>query len=391
MGMKNSFIIEHVNIFLEKEVISSGSIYVKSGKIKTLSHDYIEPEDDDVEVIDGAGLNLVPGFIDGHIHGAYGYDVMDDDDQALRVMAEKLPREGTTAFVATTITNPLEDIERAIERVRDYEPKDGEAEIIGLHIEGPFIEKSKAGAQPIQDILPPQIDLVNRFLEKANGLIKTMTIAPELDEDGVFIKYLVDHGINVSAGHTNANFNEINRAVDQGVSQMTHLCNAMNGVHHRDVGAVGAAMLIPSLKSELIADGIHVSNEMLQILYETIGPERIMLITDSMRAKGMEDGTYTLGGQDVTVKNNQATLSDGTLAGSILKMDEGVRHFKNVTKASFFEMIQMASINPAKQLGIFDRKGSIEIGKDADLLIVDDQFNIQQTFCKGILSYVRGF
>ncbi|MGM8215112.1 N-acetylglucosamine-6-phosphate deacetylase [Bacillaceae bacterium W0354] len=383
-----SIIIEHINIYAEKEVINDGSILVRDGKIEKISDTSID--EDDIDIVDGAGLNLVPGFIDGHIHGALGYDVMDDDEAALRTMAQALPAEGTTTFVATTITNPLHDLERAIERVRDYESQPGEAEIIGLHIEGPFIEKSKAGAQPEKDILTPDREVAERFLEKANGLIKTMTIAPELDEDGSFIKFLVENGVNVSAGHTDANYKEIVQAVERGVSQLTHLCNAMNGVHHRDVGAVGAAILIKDLYSEIIADGIHISDEMLTILYQSIGPERLMLITDSMRAKGKDDGTYTLGGQEVTVKNGMATLADGTLAGSILKMDEGVRHFMKATGATFVEMIQMASINPAKQLAIFDRKGSIKEGKDADFLIVDDQFNIKQTYCKGILSYVRG-
>ena len=391
--MENSLIIEHINIYTEKKLIKDGSILIRHGKIEKIIEGTFDDEldvIDGIDVIDGAGLNVVPGFIDGHIHGAVGYDVMDDDPLALKKMAEYLPKEGTTSFVATTITNPLKDIEDAIVRVRDYEAHQGEAEILGLHIEGPFIEKDKAGAQPEKDILNPDLDILEKWLDLARGTIKTMTVAPELDHDGTFIDMLRNHHINVSIGHTNATYKDVAVAVKRGANQMTHLCNAMNGIHHRDVGAVGAAMLIDDLTSEIIADGIHISPEMLQILFDSIGPDRLMFITDSMRAKGMDDGAYTLGGQAVTVKNGQATLSDGTLAGSILKMDEGISYFMNVTNASFYNIIQMSSVNPAKQLGVFDRKGSIAVGKDADLLIVDDQFNVKQTFCKGVLSYVRG-
>src|SRR5690625_3529044 len=278
--MEKSLIIEHVNIYTKKKLIKDGSVLIQNGKIEKIVEGTIDVE---VDTIDGAGLNLVPGFIDGHIHGAGGYDVMDQDPQALTKIAEYLPKEGTTSFVATTITNPIEEIHDAMVIVRDYESHQGEAEILGLHIEGPFIEKDKAGAQPEQYILNPDLNLLEKWLDLANGSIKAMTIAPELDQDGRFMKMLRDNDINVSIGHTNATYKDVLQATERGANQMTHLCNAMNGIHHRDVGAVGAAILNENLLSEVIADGIHLSPEMLQILFKSVGPERLMLITDSMR------------------------------------------------------------------------------------------------------------
>ncbi|GEL77774.1 N-acetylglucosamine-6-phosphate deacetylase [Tenuibacillus multivorans] len=376
-------IIKNVDIYLEDSLIKKGSVLIRHGKIESISEKHLNQSD--TQMIDGRGKRLIPGFIDGHIHGAVGYDVM-DGVEALKRMSQALPREGTTSFVATTITNPLEEIEQAIQAIHQFESSPGNAEVLGAHVEGPFIERGKAGAQPLNHILNPDLDVVKRWLDLADDSIKTITIAPELDIDGRFIQFLVEHDVNVSAGHTAANYGDIKQSVEKGVSQITHLCNAMPGIHHRDVGAVGAAMLMDNLMSELIADRIHVSDEMLKLIFQTIGPERLIMITDAMRAKGMSEGTYTLGGQQVTVKDGRATLSNGTLAGSVLTMDQAARNLLEVTEANFRDIIQMASVNPAKQLGVFEQKGSIAVGKDADLLIVDEQFHIEHTFCRGVLS-----
>ncbi|TFB24494.1 N-acetylglucosamine-6-phosphate deacetylase [Filobacillus milosensis] len=377
MGLRT--LIKNINIYTEFNVLKNSSLVIDEGVIESIGEDCVDGYE-----IDGEGLNLVPGFIEGHIHGADGFDVMDGTDEALSGMARFLPKEGTTSFVATTITSDQKSLEQVIQQVSQYQGSKGEAEVLGLHIEGPFVEPSKAGAQPKDFILKPDLDLMKHWVSLAQGKIKTVTMAPELDPDGQLINYLVENGINVSAGHTNANFADIIKAVKQGVSQMTHLCNAMNGIHHREIGAVGAAFLLEGLTSEVIADGVHLSKDMLKLLYQSIGPERLMLITDSMRAKGKPDGTYTLGGQKVTVSNGMATLDDGTLAGSILTMDQGVRNMLNETDATLKDVIQMASVNPAKQLGIFNRKGSIQVGKDADLLMVDDSFNIIKTYSRGV-------
>lgn len=377
--------IKNAKIYAEEKTFN-GSIVIKDGKIVEL----LEKEADipeEAQVIDAKGLNVIPGFIDGHIHGAAGYDTMDATEEAIDQIANVLPEEGTTSFLPTTITQSPENIRKALENLADYKTKDGQAEVLGIHLEGPYIEKSKKGAQPEQYITKPNLEQFKEWQALSGNRIKTITMAPEQDEDGSFIRALFEDGINVSAGHTDAFFEDMKKAVKQGVRQLTHLCNAMNGIHHRDIGAVGSLFFLPELKGELIADGIHVNREMLQLIYNNTGSDRIILITDAMRAKGLQPGNYELGGQPVIVTEDRAQLESGSLAGSILKMDAGARLMLSLEGAKIEDIIKMASVNPAKQIGVYDRKGSITVGKDADLLLVDDALHIKKTFCRGFIAY----
>ncbi|WP_414672222.1 N-acetylglucosamine-6-phosphate deacetylase [Lentibacillus sp.] len=383
--LKNTVYIKNAAIFTEESGVMNGSLLIEGTKIKAIHNEEQPPED--AIVIDGQGLNLIPGFIDGHIHGAAGADVMDATEKALDTMADALPAEGTTSFLATTITQAPENISRALENVANYQSKQGMAEVIGVHLEGPFIEAGKKGAQPLEHIMEPNIEQFKKWQQLSGHSIRTITMAPEHDDTGEFIKYLYESGVNVSAGHTDAGFETIKKAIPHGLRQLTHLCNAMNGIHHRDIGAVGAAFQLEELRAELIADGIHVAPEMMQLIFSNVGSERLILITDAMRAKCLQAGDYELGGQPVTVTVDRAVLEDGTLAGSILKMHEGARNMLRLKDATIQNIVQMASENPAKQLSIFDRKGSIKPGKDADLLLVDDGLNIKYTICRGTLAY----
>ncbi|HWL22269.1 MAG TPA: N-acetylglucosamine-6-phosphate deacetylase [Ureibacillus sp.] len=380
-------LIKNATIHTETEKYENASLYIANGIIQKL---YVNDEvnvSDHIAVIDATNLQVIPGFIDIHIHGANGYDVMDATEEALDKIAFILPQEGVTSFLATTITQSSDNIERALENIANYKTKPMFAEILGVHLEGPFINKVKAGAQPEEFITPPSITTFAKWQDIAKGSIKTITLAPELDANGEFIHYLFENGVNISAGHTDASFGDIKSAVSLGVRQLTHLCNAMNGIHHRDVGAVGASFLLQELRSEIIADGVHITPEMLHIIYENIGSERLILITDSMRAKYLGEGEFDLGGQKVKVDKNQALLDDGTLAGSILKMCDAVNRMLKIKGVTIQDIIKMTASNPAKQLGLFDRKGSIEPGKDADLLIIDDVSNIRYTICRGEIAY----
>lgn len=216
-----------------------------------------------------------------------------------------------------------------------------------------------------------------------------MTLAPECDEDYRLTELLASERIVASAGHTDASFEQMKEAARHGIGQLTHLCNQMNGIHHRDVGAVGAGFLLSTLSSELIADGIHVAPEMLRLIYQNVGPERLILITDSLRGKGLEDGTYDLGGQAVTVKEGKALLPDGTLAGSMLQMKDAVCNMAAFADASVLDIAKMTAENPAKQYKIYDRKGSLTKGKDADIVLLDDQLTLQATYCRGNLAYQK--
>lgn len=379
-------LIKHAKIYTEQEIID-GHLFIKNGKIAQIYRDLPTDFNDQIEIIEANQLNVIPGFIDTHIHGANGADVMDATHEAIETMANYLVSEGTTSFLATTITQSIDKIEAALTNLGQYKNTDRGAEMIGIHLEGPFVEKSKAGAQPIEHIIKPNLALFNQWQKLAHNRIKTVTIAPEHDQDYQFTSALRRASVNVSAGHTDVNFSGIKEAVNHGVNQVTHLCNAMNGIHHRDIGVVGGAFLLEKIKAEVIADGIHVDPAMLQLIYQNVGSERLILITDSMRAKGLRPGDYELGGQLVHVSEDRAVLVNGVLAGSILGMIDGVKQVFSMRDVSFHDIILMASINPAKQVGVFTEKGSIEIGKDADLLLVDDDFDLKLTFKKGKIVY----
>ncbi len=386
--MSTGIYIKNAKIILENEEVI-GNIFIEHGKLGAIykKEEQANNLPENVQIIDANQLIAIPGFIDGHIHGANGADMMDATEEALDAMASFLPKEGTTSFLATTITQSPDNIDKSLKNVANYKNKPAQSEMIGVHLEGPFVEKSKAGAQPLKYIAEPDIVQFRKWQEVSGDAIRTITIAPEHDQEGSFIHALAESNVNVSAGHTDVGFAGMKKAAEQGVRQVTHLCNAMNGIHHRDIGAVGAAFQLDALRAELIADGIHVVPEMLQLIYNNIGSERLILITDAMRAKGLPAGDYELGGQPVKVNEDRAVLADGTLAGSILKMHDGVRRMLGLQGVSLRDVVKMASVNPAKQIGVYDRKGSIAVGKDADILIVDEALNIKYTICRGEIAF----
>ncbi|AIF68041.1 N-acetylglucosamine-6-phosphate deacetylase [Terribacillus saccharophilus] len=379
-------LLRNVRICLPEKLVT-GYLGMRNGEIVEIGEG--EPSQQYGKEVDGLLQYALPGFIDGHIHGAAGADTMDATQESLHKMAAWLPNEGTTTFVATTITQEEEAIETALEQVRLFIHQAGEAELIGVHLEGPFVNPVKAGAQPLAHIRQPDTELFRKWQKLSGNKIKVVTLAPECDEDYQLTQLLASEQIVASAGHTDSSFEQIKDAAEQGITQLTHLCNQMNGIHHRDVGAVGAAFLLPELMSELIADGIHVAPEMLRLVYQNVGPDRLILITDSLRGKGLEDGTYDLGGQAVTVKDGKALLPDGTLAGSMLQMKDAVRNMATFADVSVADIAKMTAENPAKQYGIYDRKGSLAIGKDADIVLLDDQLTLQATYCKGNLAYQK--
>ncbi|WP_026690074.1 N-acetylglucosamine-6-phosphate deacetylase [Alteribacter aurantiacus] len=332
------------------------------------------------------GTKIVPGFIDLHIHGTHKADVMDAKDWTLPTMARHLPEEGTTSFLATTITQDDHAKIAALEGVAKYmkKPIDG-AEVLGVHLEGPFISKQRAGAQPIDHIKKPSIPLFQTFQKAASGNIKLATIAPE--EGMELVSYLANHNVIPSIGHSDAYYSDVKEAISFGLTHATHLFNGMRGVHHRDLGVAGGVLLHEEVIAELIVDGIHMSPEMVKLTFKNKGPDQVILITDAMRAKGLPDGVFDLGGQEVTVKGGRAELSDGTLAGSVIKMNEAIKNMIAFSGCTFKEAINMATINPAKQLGVDNRKGSIALGKDADYTVLSPQCQVLETFCQGTKVY----
>jgi N-acetylglucosamine-6-phosphate deacetylase len=336
------------------------------------------------EQIDAAGRYLSPGFIDIHVHGCNGFDAMDEDENALSAIAKGVLQTGVTSFVPTTMTMPFARMAQSIVRIRQARGKSGGAEVLGCHMEGPFINEDYKGAQDKQYIIGPDITKIEPYLD----CIKVITIAPEVADSRAFIAACVQKGIVVSIGHSSATYEQAVEAIKAGVSHMAHTFNALPPLHHRLPGAVGAAM-DSNIVCELIVDNLHVHPAMQRILLKVKGVDKIILITDAMRASLLGEGEYEFGGQNVTVKKGEARLKDGVIAGSVLSLNKAVRNFMENTGLDLMQAIQLVTLNPARQMGVVDKKGSIEVGKDADMVLFDDELNIFATFVKGQFLFRR--
>lgn len=378
-GFKNT------NLYVAGKGIVRTSLKIEETKISEIKDD-----------ISGEGLLelpdhliVLPGFVDKHTHGANSSDFMNPTRKDIENILSAVAKEGTTSLLATTMTQSKEKITQSLENIARYiEQNSMGVEILGIHLEGPFISPKHAGAQPLAHIIPCDKKAFQYFNEKALGHIKQVTIAYE--EKGIeLVKYLQESGIVISLGHTDCTYEQAKEAVSMGATSVTHTFNAMRGLHHREAGTVGAGLIFEELNCELICDLIHVSPPVVKFLYKNKGEKGISLVTDAMEAKWMPDGTYQLGGQTVYVKNAEARLSDGTLAGSTLKMNEAVYNFMKTTECSFVEAVDMATINPAKCLHIENRKGSIAVNKDADFVVVDKDLNVYMTICRGEVVYSK--
>lgn len=350
-----------------------------------IDHDKIQSIVEKEPRIDSPKEYVYPGFIDVHIHGSNGADAMDVDINALERMALSLVQEGTTAFLATTMTQTQSNIERALANIAAYMPKQNPlaAQVLGVHLEGPFIHKEAAGAQPLNCIIEANSTIFDAFQNISNNSIKKVSLAPDVSGAIDLIKHLKQTGVVASIAHTKANYATVLKAIEAGATSLTHTYNAMTPLHHRDVGVVGAALLHDELNAELIYDLIHVSVPAAKLLLKTKGVEGITLITDSMRAKYMAPGIYDLGGQSVHIHQGEARLVDGTLAGSILKMNVGVKNLVETLGISPVEAARMAALNPAKQLKVDHLMGSIEVGKLANLVILNANFDVLHTIKYG--------
>ena len=334
----------------------------------------------DCHVIDAKGMYIAPGLIDVHVHGSCGADTMDQTKEAIEVISAGISKNGVTSFLPTTMTMSQEDIYGALEVIRlcMNQPLNG-AKVLGAHMEGPFINAIYKGAQLDKYIIKPSYQLIENYTD----VIKLVSYAPEMDENYSFTKEVKEKtDITLSIGHTNATYNQAKEAFNCGCSHVTHLFNAMTSLNHREPGVVGAA-LTSDVFTELIADTIHVNQQLFQFVLDNKGKHKMVLITDSMRAGCMKDGVYDLGGQAVFVKDGAARLESGNLAGSVLMLNKAVYNFFKNTDLTIDEAIHMASLNPATSIGIANCKGSLEIGKDADISIFDEEMNCYLTIVEG--------
>ena len=374
-----------------EEVFSPGYVVINDGKIEDVGKLENAPTLEDAQTIELTDDQVVmPGFIDIHIHGANGYDVMDGTPEALKEMAAVLPEEGTTSFLATTITENKESTDKALKNVANVTQTTYEgAEILGIHLEGPFINAKRAGAQPEKHILSPDLDQFDVWQQSAGQLIKVVTLAPEMENGQALVKHLADQGVIASIGHSDASYTDVVEAEENGLLHATHLFNGMRGIHHREPGVAGSVFLSDRIKAEVIFDQIHVEPKMVQLAYQNLGVDRLMLITDSMRGKCLTNGVYDLGGQEVTLEDGEARLADGTLAGSVLKMNDAVKHASQLEPTTLLDLAKFSSGNVAQSLGVDDHKASIQEGYDADVVVLSDDFEVDMTFCNGQMVFEK--
>lgn len=403
--MKNRHLTRIINarIVLEHEVVENGTVLFaddhivfagRTDEAPPTAYEAAEGSDhwegdeahkDHAVVVDAAGGWVLPGFIDVHVHGGDGADFMDATREAYERITCFHGRNGTTSMLATTMTAPREDITRAIAAVAEFRAGDMPgAALLGVHVEGPFVNTKWRGAQNPAYIVPPQPEWAEAWERDYPGLVKQITLAPEIEGALPFIKWMRERGIVVSSGHTDSTYEQIIEAADHGLNHATHTYNAMTGLHHRKPGTLGAVMTDDRIYAEIIADGHHVHPAAIRILARMKTPDRLIMITDAIAAAGLSDGDYSLGGLAVVVKDGVCRLKDGdSLAGSTLTTIQAFRYLVREVGLSVPAASRCASGNPARQLGIDDRTGTLAAGKQADVLLLSPELELRHVWAQG--------
>ena len=374
-------IIQSKKIWLADQFVA-GQIEIVDGKIVGI-YDYDEKEVDK----DYGDNRVLPGFIDIHCHGAYGFDTNDAKEDGLRYWLRNIVNEGVTALLPTTITQSEEVLTNAVANVAKVVEKGYEgAEVLGIHFEGPYLDMVYKGAQPEQHIVKPTIEQFKKYQKAANGLIKYITMATETDEDFALTRYCAENGVVVSIGHSAATYEQAVRAYAYGARSMTHVYNGMTAFNHRANGLVGGAYRIRNMYGEIICDGNHSTLAALNIYFETKGRDYAIMVTDSLMAKGNPVGSrFMFGGHEIEIyPDGSAHLTEiNSLAGSTLKVNEGLRILVEEAKVPFDAALNSCTINPARLLRIDDHKGKLCVGYDADIVVLEDDYSVAQTYCKG--------
>lgn len=379
-------------ILKSKKVWLSGQFFpacidIIDGKIQAI-YDYNSNLSVDFDFED---KRVLPGFIDIHTHGAYGFDTNDADAEGLRYWANNIGEEGVTAFCPTTITQTEDVLLAAVKNVANVMNSNYEgAEILGIHFEGPYLDESKRGAQPLSCLAKANVDQFKKFQAASENNIKIVTMAADLDEDYKLTKYLTSQGIKVSLGHSSANYKDTAIAFANGVNSQTHVFNGMTEFHHRDPGQVGYAFFSDDSYGEIISDGIHSTFEALNIFFKSKGPHKSIMISDSILAKGLGTGTYSFGGENVIIKEDgSATREDGRLAGSTASIIDSLKIAIEDALVPVNCAINACTKNPADLLGIGHKKGRIKVGFDADITVISDDYKVDTCFAKGKIIYKK--
>ena len=374
-------IVQSKKVWLADQ-FTAAQIEVADGKITGVYPYGSKPVDKDY-----GSERILPGFIDVHCHGAFGFDTNDAEEQGLRYWVRNIVSEGVTALLPTTITQSEQVLTAALKNVAKVVADGYEgAEILGIHFEGPYLDMVYKGAQPEQHIAKPTIEQFKRYQAAAKGHIKYITMATETDEDFALTRYCAEHGVVVSIGHSAATYDQAVMAWAHGARSMTHVYNGMTPFNHRANGLVGAAYRIRTMYGEIICDGNHSTPAALNNYFMSKGPDYAIMISDALMAKGTPVGSkFLFGGNEIVIyPDGSAHLtSTGGLAGSTLRLNQGLRILVEEAMVPFNYAINACTINPANCLGIADRKGSIQVGKDADLVVLDTDYTVLQTYCMG--------
>jgi N-acetylglucosamine-6-phosphate deacetylase len=391
-----SQVIIHARIVMEKEIIEDGFVYIENGMIQQVGKaeewvkfksSHIDPSlVNQVEEIDARGQWLLPGFVDVHCHGGNGADFMDGTREAIDTISTFHARHGTTSMLATTLTAPHDALQQVLEAVSQFQGNGTKhAQVIGVHLEGPFISPLWPGAQDPSHITRVQREWLEAWHARYPSLVRIVTLAPEREGALELIAWLRDQHMVPAGGHTDANYAEMQAAIREGMTHAVHAFNAMRSLHHREPGFVGAILTDDTVSVEVIADGHHVHPAVIKLLVRMKSPDKLILITDAMAATGLGDGTYQLGSVPVTVHQGVARVTDNNnLAGSTLTMIDAFRYLVQIVGAPILDASRYASMNPAKLLSEQHRIGSIAVGKQADLLLLNEELHLQQIWIKGI-------
>ena len=381
-------IIKNVKVYTEDKTFADGKIIIRDGVFEEIIIGQVTERNlelEDTEIVDGKGCYAIPGLIDIHFHGCMGDDFCDGTKEAIARIAEYEASIGVTAMAPATMTLPVEELEQILKVAAEYKKGATKgADLIGINMEGPFISSAKKGAQDEKNMIVCDTEVCQRFLNASDGLVKFVGIAPEESENSLeFIEKMKDK-VNISLAHTNADYDKAKAAFDAGANHAVHLYNAMPAFTHREPGVVGAVSDSRHVTAELICDGVHIHPSTVRATFKMMGENRMILISDSMRATGMPEGQYTLGGLDVNVVGNRATLvSDGALAGSVTNLMDCMRTVVKKMGISLETAVACATMNPAKSLGEYDRYGSISKGKKANVVLLDEELDLQMVVKDG--------
>ena len=385
-----SYLIQAGRVLTPHEEIPDAAIVVEKGKIAAVGpRDAVSPPSGAKEIL-ARDMTVVPGYVDIHIHGAGGHDVMSSTEEALGTVARTVARHGTTSFVATTVTAPPDETRKCLEEIARYikspanarPPESPVAEIVGIHLEGPFISLTRRGVHPAGAISKPSATLLDRYLETAAGLVKILTLAPEVPGALDLVERAYARGVVVALGHTDATYEQAHTAIFRGARHAVHVFNAMRPFSHRETGVLGAVLTDSNVTAEVIADGVHVDDPALRLLLTVKGPGLVILVSDGTAATGMKDGSYRLGTFDVTVSGGVCRNREGKLAGSTLTLDRAVQHMVRLG-VPLLEAVRMATLNPARRIGLADRKGVIAPGADADLVFLTPELKVARVCARG--------